>query len=123
MINYEEFGAFVKDLKKLGKRFSTLDSDFRNLKKYSLEAKHVYSLDNQGIFELTGYNREGLNFFKVKKFSCRALKGRGCMTGLRVIYCWEEAAQRITFIEMYYKANQACEDRKRIQNFISSLRS
>ena len=40
---------------------------------------------------------------KVKKIACRALKGRGVNSGLRLIYALFPDKQKITFIELYHK--------------------
>lgn len=55
---------------------------------------------------------------KVKKIACRSLKGRGVNTGLRLVYAWFEAEERIVFVELYFKADKDLEDRERIvRNF------
>jgi hypothetical protein len=51
---------------------------------------------------------------KVKKIACKALKGRGVNSGLRLIYAYFPAEQSITFIELYHKNDKESEDRKRI---------
>ena len=53
---------------------------------------------------------------KVKKIACKALKGRGVNSGLRLIYAWFEKEQQITFIELYHKNEKENEDRVRIIN-------
>ena len=55
---------------------------------------------------------------KVKKIACKALKGRGVNSGLRLIYAHFEAEQKIIFIELYHKNDKENEDRRRIlKNF------
>ena len=51
---------------------------------------------------------------KVKKIACRALKGRGVNSGLRLIYAWFEVEQRIVMVELYHKNDKENEDRIRI---------
>ena len=54
----------------------------------------------------------------MKKIACKALKGRGVNSGLRLIYAHFPAEQKITFIELYHKNDKENEDRKRIiENF------
>ena len=50
-------------------------------------------------------NDIGINTYviKVKKIACRALKGRGVNSGLRLIYAWFETENRIVFMEIYHK--------------------
>lgn len=50
----------------------------------------------------------------MKKIACRALKGRGVNTGLRLVYAYFPAEQKITFIELYHKNDKENEDKKRI---------
>jgi len=51
---------------------------------------------------------------KVRKIACRALKGRGVNSGLRLIYAYFPEQKKIIFIELYHKNDKASEDRKRI---------
>jgi len=53
---------------------------------------------------------------KVKKIVCKALKGSGVNSGLRLIYAHFEKEQRITFIELYHKNDKENEDRERINS-------
>ena len=58
--------------------------------------------------------------FKVRKFRCQSLKGRGSNSGLRVIYAFDPATDSITFIEIYFKGRQEKEDRERILRYMKS---
>ena len=49
-----------------------------------------------------------------KKFACKALKGRGVQSGIRVIYAYFVKEDRVEFIEIYFKGDKASEDRHRI---------
>jgi len=59
-----------------------------------------------------------LKFFKVKKFQCKSLKGRGAKSGVRVIYAYLPDEQKIVFLEIYFKTDQENEKKERIINFI-----
>ncbi len=95
---------FERDLKKL-KRFRTLDDDLKNFIDTGLYAYHKLKQDFRGIFEITGLvlKRENVKVFKAKKFTCRSLKGKGAMSGIRVIYAYNELEDSIDLIEIYYK--------------------
>jgi hypothetical protein len=55
---------------------------------------------------------------KVKKIACKALKGRGVNSGLRLVYAHFEEEQKIILIELYHKNDKGNEDRERIlKNF------
>jgi len=51
---------------------------------------------------------------KVKKIACRALKGRGVNSGLRLIYAYFPDQEKITFVELYHKNEKENEDKTRI---------
>lgn len=95
---------FERDLKKL-KRFRTLADDLRIFIDTGLFAYHKLKQDFRGIFEITGLaiKRENVKIYKSKKFTCRSLKGKGAMSGIRVIYAYNEAEDSIELIEIYYK--------------------
>jgi hypothetical protein len=120
MINYSETEEFIRDFKKLLKKFPSLTEDLKVNKQYRIELFHCKEIDSRSIFEIQGVgNSDKLKFFKVKKFQCRNLKGRGARSGIRVIYAYFPAEQKIVFIEIYFKANQRNENRQRIIDFIN----
>lgn len=57
--------------------------------------------------------------YKAKKFACKALKGKGVVSGIRIIYAYFEKEDIIEFIEIYYKGQKANEDRDRILRYYS----
>ena len=64
------------------------------------------------------YRVDNLNLktcvIKVKKVACKALKGRGVNSGLRLIYAYFPDENKITFVELYHKNDKENEDRNRI---------
>jgi len=105
---------FERDLKGLIKRFRTLEEDLATLLKIQLVLFHKLGVDNKGVFEIPGMPFDEPRMYKVKKFACRALKGRGANSGLRLIYAHFEAADKIEFLEIYFKGDKENEDRGRI---------
>ena len=101
---------FERDIKKL-KRFRTLDDDLRNFIDTGLYAYHKLKQDFRGIFEITGLvlKRENVKVFKAKKFTCRSLKGKGVMSGIRVIYSFNEMEDKVELIQIYYKDREDTE--------------
>ncbi len=119
-IKYNKTKEFAKDLKKLKKKFRTLEDDLKTLKNNAIKLFHLFDVDNNGIFEIQSVgNTKELSFFKVKKIACKSLKGRGVKSGFRLIYAYFPIEQKIVFIEIYFKANQANENRQRIVDFIN----
>ena len=109
---FEHLDAFEKDLKKLLKQYRTLEEDLKVIKKVlGAEPKarppFSYRIDGLGIHCCV---------IKVRKIACKALKGRGVNSGLRLIYAHFEEENRIVMIELYHKSDKALEDRQRILN-------
>lgn len=113
----EQLDKFKKDLKKLLKRFPSLEEDLDSLVKAQLIAYHKLNVDNHGIFVIDNLAIADPKIYKVKKFACKSLKGKGVHSGIRVTYAFFPAEDRIEFIEIYYKGDQENEDRERIKNY------
>ncbi len=98
-MTFDELVEFNKDLKNLLKKYRTLNEDLEVVKKV-LEVTpqerppFSFRIDNLGLETCV---------IKVKKIACKALKGRGVNSGLRLIYAHFEAESKITFIELYHK--------------------
>jgi len=120
-MNYDETKEFKRDFKKLLKKFSSLAEDLEVNKQYRIELFHCKEINSDSIFEIQGAgNTNGLKFFKVKKFQCKSLKGRGAKSGIRVIYAYLPDEQKIVFLEIYFKTDQENEKKERIINFIDT---
>ena len=111
-MTFDELVEFNKDLKSLLKKYRTLNEDLEVVKKV-LEVipqerpPFSFRIDNLGLETCV---------IKVKKIACKALKGRGVNSGLRLIYAHFEVEQKITFIELYHKNDKENEDKQRIIN-------
>lgn len=105
---------FEKDLKKLGKRFKTLDDDLQNFIRVALSSYHKLKIEALGIFHIADLGIQSPKIYKAKKFACRSLKGKGAHSGIIVIYAYSENTAKIEFIEIYYKGDKEKEDRERI---------
>lgn len=117
MIEYEESDEFKKDLKKLIKRFPSLPEDLATVKKAVIELKHLKNINNLSTFEIPGFSTKEGGFWKIKKFACKSLKGRGVKSGIRVIYRWCDISSKVVFIEIYFKGDKENEDRERFKKF------
>ena len=106
---------FEKDLKLLLKKYRTLNDDLLEVKtilkkKPQERPPFSFRIDNLGLETCT---------IKIKKIACKALKGRGVNSGLRLIYAHFETEQKIIFIELYHKNDKENEDKQRIvDNFM-----
>lgn len=110
-MKFSELEEFKKDLKKLLKRYRTLNDDIETVKKVldiKPEARPPFSFQLEGL---------GLKtcVIKVKKIACKALRGKGVNTGLRLVYAHFEETQEIVLIELFHKNDKENEDRDRIK--------
>ncbi len=120
-MEYRNSELFNKDLERLAKRFPTLLYDIETAKRSAIEVYHVLGLDNQSVFAIPGFQQPALQIFKLRKFACKSLKGRGNRSGIRIIYAYHPETNAVEFIEIYFKVNQENEDRDRLQSYIQGL--
>lgn len=113
----KELSEFRKDFKKLSKRFPTLREDLETFIHTQLNLYHKLHIDNRGVVPISDLGIEKPRIYKVKKFACKSLKGKGVHSGIRVIYGYYETEDIIEFIEIYYKGDKKNEDRKRILRY------
>lgn len=117
-IDYGETDEFAKDFKKLAKRFKTLADDIETAKKNAIELYHLHKIDNQSIFQIQDFKNDEIEIYKLKKFACKSLKGKGVQSGIRVIYAYHKNRLRIEFIEIYYKGDKKKENRERVKEYL-----
>lgn len=121
-IRYEETIGFAHDIKKLLKRFRSLRADIEVAKRYALEPFHAEPrIDTNAIEEISGSCTEEVRACKIKKFTCRAIKGRGVMSGIRITYAYHIRQKRVVFIEIYFKGDKENEDRARLKEYLGSI--
>lgn len=118
---YSQTDSFSRDLKKLLKRYPTLEDDLEVAKRSAIELFHIQKISNQSVFPITGLCSSETQICKLKKFACKSLKGKGVRSGIRVTYAFHTQTQKICLIEIYYKGDQANEDRSKIQDYLNSL--
>ncbi|MFH0977655.1 MAG: hypothetical protein V1874_17890 [Spirochaetota bacterium] len=122
MIKTDRLPEFSRDLKKLIKKYNTLEEDLSNFINAQLKLLHELNIDNGSIFEIPGFDTEEPKIYKAKKFACKALKGKGAKSGIRVIYSYYVESQSIEFIEIYYKGDRENEDRERIKEYLKGIK-
>jgi len=110
-MTFEELEEFKKDLKQLLKKYRTLNDDLETVKRVlNVEPNErppfSFRINDLGITTCV---------IKVKKIACRALKGRGVNSGLRLIYAHFEKEERIVVVELYHKNDKEIEDKQRIK--------
>ena len=112
-MNFEEITEFKKDLKKLLKKYRSLNDDFEIVKKVlkvnpTEKPPFSYEIDGLGIESC---------IIKIKKIASKSFKGKGVNSGFRIIYAHFRKEERIIFIEIYHKSNKSIEDKERIKKY------
>lgn len=106
---------FKKDKKKLIKRFRTLDEDLETFIDIQLKLFHKLGIDNGAVEHISDLGIIEPKVYKVKKFACKSLKGKGVQSGIRIIYSYFTNEDKVEFIEIYYKGEKENENRERIK--------
>jgi len=106
---------FEKDIKRLKKKFKTIEGDLEIFIKTELKKRHELGIDTKDIVQIPNLRIEHPCIYKAKKFACRYLKGTGGRSGIRVIYAHDKRVDKIELIEIYYKSEKPNEDRERIK--------
>jgi mRNA-degrading endonuclease RelE of RelBE toxin-antitoxin system len=112
-----KLAEFEKDFKKLAKKFRTLEDDLNAFIANQLKLTHKKNIDNKGVVRISDLDIEHPKIYKARKFACKALKGKGAASGIRVIYAYYEQEDIVEFIEIYYKGDKENEDRERILKY------
>ena len=120
-INYGETPEFQKDFKKLLKKFKSLEEDLELAKVAAIELYHIQKINNLSVFPIQGFCSEEIQICKIKKFACKALKGRGSKSGIRLIYTFHCQICKVEFSEIYFKGEKENEDCERIKNYLKIL--
>ncbi|MFH1714437.1 MAG: hypothetical protein ABH831_02500 [Candidatus Nealsonbacteria bacterium] len=110
-INFNELPEFVKECKRLAKKYKSLPNDLQEFR----NVISVVPLGNSKHFNIVTQT-ESVKIFKAR-FFCRYLKG----SSLRVIYAYIEEQKKVEFIEMYFKGDKENEDRERIKEYLKKI--
>jgi len=106
---------FEKDLKKLRKKYKTIDDDLNTL----LQIISTFPDTRPDFsFQISDLGIESM-IIKVKKFHSKSFKGRGAMSGFRLIYCFDKELETIILVELYHKNESEIENRDRILQYFS----
>ena len=110
-VKIEKLPEFDKDLKQLCKKYKTIENDIAVVEKVisiAPSARPPFS------FQIDGLGLETC-VIKVRKIASKSFKGRGAMSGFRLIYAHFELEDRVVFIELYHKVDKDIEDKERIK--------
>ena len=113
--------GFSRDFKQLLKKYRSLEEYLEVFVKAQLFSYHKLKADNNGIFPIDNLGFELPKIYKAKKFACKALKGKGARSGIRIIYTYLPEFDEIYLIEIYSKNEKENEDRDRIKSYALAL--
>jgi mRNA-degrading endonuclease RelE of RelBE toxin-antitoxin system len=108
---------FSRDLKKLLKKYRTLEEDIRVFEETALKLYHVHKFEFDGIVQISHLGIEYPKIYKARKFACKSLKGKGAQSGIRIIYAYFPDENRIEYVEIYCKNVSENEDKRRILRY------
>ena len=115
MTDFVEAPEFLKDIKRLHKKYNSICEDLKNFRE---RLEPILPEHLSGTVRISGLGeRVKTPIYKVKHFRCKSLKGKGCRSGIRVIYAYEK--DKITLIEIYHKSEKQNEDKERILRYFS----
>lgn len=117
-MQYKNTEEFEKDKKHLLKKFRSIIEDLEMVKQNAIELYHVKNIDNHSIFPIPNFCADEVVVFKIKKFACKSLKGRGVFSGIRVIYAYHVKEKTVEFLEIYFKGEKVNEDKERIKEYL-----
>jgi mRNA-degrading endonuclease RelE of RelBE toxin-antitoxin system len=110
-INFIELPEFEKDKKHL-KKFRHLEEDIEVFK----QALSTNPKSLSGVEEISEKNRKfSGNIFKARKFHSRDIPNKGCQSGFRIIYSYDNPNEKITLIEIYHHNDKDDYDRERLE--------
>lgn len=102
-IEYRCSDKFEKQFKKLIKKYRSLEEDLEIAKKFAIEAFHISKINNEAVFLIPKFDRKTVQIYKIRKFACKALKGKGVRSGIRLIYAFYPKKFEVEFLEIYFK--------------------
>jgi hypothetical protein len=112
MKNFNLSPKFEKNFKQLLKKYRTLEDDLEKFKAILLT--HPTGVGTN----FTIIHSESICKIVKARMACRALRDRS----LRIIYAYVEKEERFYFIELYFKGEQANENRALINDFLRQFK-
>lgn len=110
-MKFDEGQEFLKEFKKLKKKYKSLNNDLEIFKKL-LEAHPL------GISRHTNILIRSHDCIVIKsRLFCRYLKGNT----LRIVYLYIKKNSQIIFIEIFFKGEKAREDQQRIKDYAKNI--
>lgn len=74
--------------------------------RYAVTPLLVDKDDSQSVKLIPGFDGDIVQIYKIRKFSCRSLKGKWAQSGIRIIFAYFPDRKEVEYLEIYYKADQ-----------------
>ncbi len=121
-IVYKRHKKFTRQIGKLIRKYPSLEEDLLEAQKSAIELFHIYHLDNYSVELIPKFDHKIIQIYKIRKFACKALKGKGVRSGIRIIYAFFVEKNEVEFLEIYYKEKDDSDmDYKFIEKYLQSL--
>ncbi|MBT4921859.1 MAG: hypothetical protein HON23_02470 [Rickettsiales bacterium] len=118
-ISYAQHNRFAKQLKKLSSKYHSLPQDLKNAQIAAVALHHIHQQDNHAIELIPKFDLKIIQIYKIRKFACQALKGKGVKSGIRIIYGFYPENFSVEFLEIFYKEKASSDmDYPFIKNYI-----
>lgn len=119
MMKITKTEEFEKDEKKLTKKYKTLPDDIKGFKKSFLVPyfKNKDDANPNIMVKISGACGEIFASYKVRRFACKSLKGKGNRSGIRIILIHIKAPEEVLLVEIYLKSDKANEDKARLKKY------
>jgi hypothetical protein len=120
-LEFRKHRVFRRDLKRLLKKYRSLEDDmeiFQSVLRVVHE-KGELQPEDIGCFPFAGLGSGVEGVFIAKRFACRALKGSGSRSGIRIVYRFHRDDLAIELLTMFHKSEKSREDPDRITGIIS----
>lgn len=103
MMKYRRHVRFEKQFKKLCRKYCSLEDDLKIVEKAAIELLHIHKIDNNAVELVPKFDFEAVKIYKIKKFACKTLRGKGVRSGIRVTYAFFPKLMLVEYLEIYYK--------------------
>jgi hypothetical protein len=111
MAIFTQLPEFEKELKKLSKKYPTIESDIKDIKQILLTSPTGF-----GKNFIVISSKENIKIVKVK-IHCESLRSRS----MRLVYSYREDKIEFLYIEVYFKGDKENENRERIDEYLKSI--
>ena len=106
---------FDRELEHLARKYRTLGDDIERLHKFLHVKPRGYP---PAVVRISGLGLK-TEIYKVKHFRCKALKGKGARSGIRIIYAYLPEQQKIVLAEIYYKEKDGTDcNKERLKRYL-----